>query len=56
MLHVEAMPTCGFLKSSVVNPTALNMALEGALSDPSTILDEYFLGVFLVTIDSLKLF
>ena len=46
ILHVEAIPTWGFLKSSDSKPTARNMALEGACSGPSTISDEYFLLSF----------
>ena len=36
MLHVEAMPICGRLKSSSENPTARSMARLGACSLPST--------------------
>lgn len=36
MLQVEAIPTCGFLKSASLNPTARNMARLGACSTPST--------------------
>ena len=43
ILHVEAIPTCGFSKSCVSNPTALSIALEGACSTPSTISEENFL-------------
>ncbi len=43
ILHVEAIPTCGILKSFVLKPTALNIALLGACSIPSTILLECFL-------------
>ena len=46
ILHVEAMPTWGLLKSSDSKPTALNMALDGACSTPSTISEEYFLLSF----------
>ncbi|MFT5171764.1 MAG: hypothetical protein ACI9BD_001542, partial [Candidatus Marinamargulisbacteria bacterium] len=44
MLQVEATPIWGFLKSSSLNPTALNMAREAARSTPSTIFEEY--GLF----------
>jgi hypothetical protein len=43
MLQVEAIPTCGLEKSSSSNPTARNIALDGACSTPSTITEEYFL-------------
>src|SRR5688572_14024730 len=36
MLQAEAMPTCDFLKSSRVNPTACSMARPAARSYPST--------------------
>ena len=36
MLQVEAMPICGFLKSSLLKPTACSMARLGARSMPST--------------------
>ena len=36
MLHVEAIPIWGFLKSSGLKPTAYNMARLGARSMPST--------------------
>ena len=41
MLHVLAIPICGFLKSSSSNPTARNMAREGVCVSPSTMTDEY---------------
>ena len=37
MLHVDAMPTCGFLKSSRVNPTAYSIARLAARSMGSVI-------------------
>jgi hypothetical protein len=40
ILHVEAIPICGFWKSSFVNPTACSIARLGARSMPSTTLDE----------------
>ena len=40
MLQVEAMPICGFLKSSLLKPTACSMARLGARSMPSTTKDE----------------
>ena len=43
ILHVEAIPTCGLEKSLSSNPTARNIALEGACSTPSTIIEECFL-------------
>jgi hypothetical protein len=43
MLQVEAIPICGLEKSLSSNPTARNIALEGACSTPSTITEEYFL-------------
>ncbi len=36
MFQVEAMPTCGFAKSSSLNPTARSMARLGACVRPST--------------------
>ena len=36
MLQVDAMPICGFLKSSRVKPTACSIARLGARSTPST--------------------
>ncbi len=36
MLQVDAMPTCGFAKSSSLNPTARSIARAGALGAPST--------------------
>ena len=36
MLQVDAIPTCGFAKSSSVNPTARSIARPGALGAPST--------------------
>jgi hypothetical protein len=41
MAQVEAMPTCGFLKSASVKPTARSMARPGAASMPSTTWEEY---------------
>src|SRR5271167_3695899 len=40
MLHVEAIPTMGFLKSSSLNPTARSMERFGARSAPSTTMEE----------------
>src|SRR5688572_6055945 len=40
MLHVDATPTCDFLKSSAVNPTACNIARLAARSAPSTTIEE----------------
>jgi hypothetical protein len=40
MLQVDAIPTCGFLKSSSSKPTACNIARLGAFAIPSTIIDE----------------
>lgn len=45
MLQVETTPTCGFLKSSSLKPTALSIALLGARSSPSTTAEEYCLFV-----------
>ena len=56
MLQVEAIPTCGFKKSSSSKPTALNIALDGACSTPSTIFEEYFLFLLLIYLLSLKYF
>src|SRR4051812_28543865 len=36
LLHVEAIPTCGFEKSSSLKPTARSIARAGALGAPST--------------------
>ena len=36
MFQVEAMPTCGFVKSASVKPTARSMARLGACVRPST--------------------
>ncbi|MNC73229.1 hypothetical protein D3C75_1243920 [compost metagenome] len=41
MAQVEAMPICGFLKSSSVKPTARSMARAGAASTPSITSEEY---------------
>src|SRR5210317_93326 len=41
MLHVDAIPICGFLKSSSPNPTARSIARLGACSTPSTTSFEY---------------
>ncbi|MNE93707.1 hypothetical protein D3C80_1915910 [compost metagenome] len=41
MAQVEAMPICGFLKSSSVKPTARSMARAGAASTPSMTWEEY---------------
>src|SRR5690606_6787295 len=41
LLQVEAMPICGFLKSSSVKPTARSIARPGALLMPSTTSAEY---------------
>ncbi len=43
ILHVEAIPTIGLLKSSFLNPTGYSMALLGALSGPSSNVLENFL-------------
>ncbi len=40
LLHVDAMPTCGFSKSASPNPTARNIALLGACFTPSTTMRE----------------
>jgi hypothetical protein len=40
MLHVEAMPICGRLKSSSLKPTARSIARLGACSLPSTTMRE----------------
>jgi len=40
MLQVDAIPICGFLKSSSLKPTARNMARLGARSVPSTTTEE----------------
>jgi len=48
MLHVDAIPIIGFLKSESLKPTALSIDLFGALSGPSTTNEEYFLGFFLL--------
>jgi hypothetical protein len=40
MLQVDATPICGFLKSSLLKPTACNMARLGARSMPSTTWEE----------------
>ena len=42
LLHVDAMPIWGFLKSSSVNPTARSMARLADLPMPSTTGAEYF--------------
>ena len=34
MLQVEAMPTCGFAKSSSLKPTARSIARLGAFGEP----------------------
>ena len=41
--QVDAIPTCGFLKSSSVKPVGLSIDLAPACSTPSTKEDEYFL-------------
>ena len=41
MFQVEAMPTCDFLKSARVKPSACNMARLAARSGPSTTCEEY---------------
>src|SRR5581483_8332681 len=41
MLHVEAMPTTGFLKSSSLKPTARSIERLGARSGPSTMMAEW---------------
>ena len=43
MAQVEAIPIIGLLKSGFLNPTALSIALLGALSRPSVTMDENFL-------------
>ena len=40
MLHVEAIPTMDFLKSSFENPTGWSMARLGARSGPSSMGEE----------------
>jgi hypothetical protein len=40
MLQVEAMPICGLLKSSSLNPTGYNIARLGAWATPSTTIEE----------------
>ena len=40
MLHVDAIPICGFLKSAFVKPTACSIARLGARSIPSTTKEE----------------
>ena len=45
MLQVEATPTIGLVKSSSEKPTVRNMERFGALSVPSTTMDEYFLEI-----------
>src|SRR5207244_12566610 len=40
MLQSEAIPTCDFLKSADVKPTACNIARLGARSTPSTTIFE----------------
>jgi hypothetical protein len=40
MLQVDATPICGFLKSSLLKPTACNMARFGSRSMPSTTWEE----------------
>jgi hypothetical protein len=42
MLHVDAIPITGFKKSLSLKPTALSMERLGALSAPSTTIEEYF--------------
>jgi hypothetical protein len=41
MLQVDAIPTCGFLKSASSKPTARSIERLGARSTPSTTSDEY---------------
>jgi len=45
MLQVEAIPTCGFLKSASSNPTARSIERLGARSTPSTTSDECLRGL-----------
>src|SRR5262245_8904454 len=40
LLQVEAIPICGFVKSSSEKPTARNIDLAGACWTPSTTIDE----------------
>jgi hypothetical protein len=44
LLHVEAMPTCGFLKSRSTNPTARSIARLGVCLTPSNTSFEYGRG------------
>src|SRR5580698_7489052 len=41
MLHVEAIPTTGLLKSSSLKPTARSIERLGDRSGPSTTIEEY---------------
>lgn len=45
ILQVEAIPTCGFLKSPSSKPTALSIERLGARSSPSTTGDENLRGL-----------
>ena len=47
--QVEATPIKGFLKSEFVKPTALSIALLGALSAPSVTKVEYFFFVIILS-------
>ena len=47
--QVEATPITGFLKSEFVKPTALSIALLGALSAPSVTKVEYFFFVIILS-------
>ena len=52
LAQVEAMPICGFLKSSSVKPTARNMARAGAASTPSTTREEYLRMLSVISVIS----
>src|SRR3989338_3290118 len=43
--HVEATPIIGFLKSSSLKPTALNIPLFGALASPSVIMLDFIFNL-----------
>ncbi len=53
-LPVEAIPICGFSKSSSSKPTALSMERAGARSLPSTTMDEK--GRLQAVLSELKVF
>ena len=54
ILHVEAIPTCGFKKSLSLKPTALSIDLLGALSLPSTSFEEYFLIFYCTSLPNIS--